>query len=467
MKLYNSLTRTKDDFKTHTPGRVEMYTCGPTVYHYAHIGNLRSYIMEDVLEKYLRWSGYDVNRVMNITDVGHLTSDGDTGDDKMLKGAKREHKTVMEIAKFYTDAFFDDCRRLNIKIPDTVVPATGCISEFIRVISALMDKGYAYEAGGNIYFDTSKLEKYYVFNDFSEEDLAVGVREGVEADGNKRNKTDFVLWFTKSKFEDQELKWESPWGLGYPGWHIECSCISMKNNGEYLDLHCGGIDNAFPHHTNEIAQSEAYLGHSWCGHWFHVHHLNTEGGKMSKSKGEFLTVSLLESRGYDPLVYRFFCLQSHYRKGLMFSWENLDNAAAAYSKLAARIAQTEDSGDIDEKEYSRLKNAFASAMDNDLNTSLALTALYDVLKSSLSGAGKLKLIKDFDSVLSLGLIEAAEKIKTSGGEDIPEEIAALLEERKAARKSKNFALADEIRDKIAEMGYIVEETREGTKVRRK
>ena len=468
MKLYNSLTRSRDEFKTHTPGRVEMYTCGPTVYHYAHIGNLRTYIMEDVLEKYLKWTGYTVNRVMNITDVGHLTSDGDTGDDKMLKGAKREHKTVMEIAKFYTDAFFADCEKLHIRKPDTVVPATGCIGEFIKVISSLIEKGYAYEAGGNIYFDTSKLEKYYIFNDFDEEDLAVGVREGVEVDGNKRSKTDFVLWFTKSKFEDQELKWESPWGLGYPGWHIECSCISMKNNGEYLDLHCGGIDNAFPHHTNEVAQSEAYLGHPWCGSWFHVHHLNTDSGKMSKSKGEFLTVSLLEQKGYDPLAYRFFCLQSHYRKGLMFSWENLDNAAAAYSKLIAKIAQLENSGSIDEAEYSRLRGAFAAAMDNDLNTSLAITALYDVLKSGLSGAGKLKLIADFDEVLSLGLINAAEKLKASksGGEDIPPEVAELLEQRKAARKEKNFALADELRDKIAALGYAVEETREGTKLRK-
>ena len=270
MNIYNTTTHKIEKFVPNEPGKVSMYTCGPTVYHYAHIGNLRSYIMEDVLEKYLRYDGYDVKRVMNITDVGHLTSDGDTGDDKMLKGAKREHKTVMEIAKFYTDAFFEDCKKLNIKRPDVVEPATGCIGDFIKVISALMDKGYAYEAGGNIYFDTSKLKEYYVFHNFNEEDLEVGVREGVEEDTNKRNKADFVLWFTKSKFDDQELKWDSPWGVGYPGWHIECSCISMKHLGERLDIHCGGIDNAFPHHTNEIAQSEAYLGHKWCNYWFHI-----------------------------------------------------------------------------------------------------------------------------------------------------------------------------------------------------
>ena len=294
MYLYNSATHRKEEFKTHTLGHVEMYTCGPTVYHFAHIGNLRSYIMEDVLEKYLRYAGYSVNRVMNITDVGHLTSDADQGEDKMLKGARREHKTVMEIAQYYTDAFFEDCRKLNIKRPDVVQPATGLIDDYIRIITRLLDTGYAYVAGGNVYFDTSKLERYYIFNEHNEEDLAVGVREGVEEDTNKRNRNDFVLWFTKSKFEDQALKWDSPWGVGYPGWHIECSGISMKYNGEYLDLHCGGIDNAFPHHTNEIAQSESYLGHPWCPQWCHVAHLNTEGVKMAKSKGEFLTVSLLE-----------------------------------------------------------------------------------------------------------------------------------------------------------------------------
>ena len=367
MLLYNSLTRTKDEFVPNVPGKVNLYTCGPTVYHFAHIGNLRSYIMEDVLEKYLRYSGYDVKRVMNITDVGHLSSDADTGEDKMLKGAKREHKTVMEIAKFYTDAFFADCKDLNIKTPDVVEPATNCIPEFIAMVEGLLDKGYAYLAGGNVYFDTSKLEKYYVFGDYGEEDLAVGVREGVEADSNKKNKADFVLWFTKSKFEDQELKWDSPWGKGYPGWHIECSAISLKHLGEYMDIHCGGIDNAFPHHTNEIAQSESFLGHKWCNYWFHVHHLNTTGGKMSKSKGEFLTVSLLKEKGYDPLAYRLFCLQSHYRRGLMFSWENLDNAQTAYEKLISRIASLDEVPAVsdDEEMMAQLRSGFRDALDND------------------------------------------------------------------------------------------------------
>ena len=264
MYLYNSLSHKKELFVPNNPDLVKMYTCGPTVYHYAHIGNLRTYIMEDVLEKALRYSGYNVKRVMNITDVGHLASDADTGEDKMLKGAKRENKSVMEIAQYYTDAFFADCDKLNIKRPDVVEPATNCIDEYIHMVSHLLETGKAYFVGGNVYFDTSTLDKYYIFNDHDEEDLATGVREGVEEDTNKRNKNDFVLWFTKSKFEDQALKWDSPWGVGYPGWHIECSCISMKHLGEDLDIHAGGIDNAFPHHTNEIAQSESYLGHKWC-----------------------------------------------------------------------------------------------------------------------------------------------------------------------------------------------------------
>ena len=467
MKLYNSLTRRKDEFQTHTPGHVEMYTCGPTVYHFAHIGNLRSYIMEDVLEKFLCYSGYDVNRVMNITDVGHLASDADTGEDKMLKGAKREHKTVMEIAQYYTDAFFSDCEKLNIKRPDVVQPATGCIDEYIQIVSTLLDKGYAYLAGGNVYFDTSKLDRYYVFNDHDEEDLAVGVRDSVEEDQNKRNKADFVLWFTKSKFEDQALKWDSPWGVGYPGWHIECSGISMKYNGEYLDLHCGGIDNAFPHHTNEIAQSESFLGHPWCPQWFHVHHLNTNSGKMSKSKGEFLTVSLLEEKGYDPLVYRLFCLQSHYRKGLVFSWENLDNAKVTYNKLLKRVAALKpEDGAVDEAVVAEYRQKFLDQVGNDLNTSMGVTALFDVLKTKTNDATRLAILADFDQVLSLDLLKKAEELRkqaaaqakteSAGGYTITGEGDSAIDElvlrRYEAKKAKNWAEADAIRDQLKGMG---------------
>ncbi len=466
LRIYNTLTRKVEQFIPNEEGKVAMYTCGPTVYHFAHIGNLRSYIMEDLLEKTLRYMGYDVKRVMNITDVGHLSSDADTGEDKMLKGAKREHKSVMEIAKFYTDAFFADCADLNIKTPDVVEPATNCISEFIRMIEGLMEKGFAYESGGNIYFDTSKLKEYYVLSNHSEEELLVGVRDDVDEDGNKRNKTDFVLWFTKSKFEDQELKWESPWGLGYPGWHIECSCISVKHLGEYMDIHCGGVDNIFPHHTNEIAQSEAYLGHKWCNYWFHVHHLNDKAGKMSKSKGEFLTVSLLKEKGYDPRVYRLYCLQSHYRKPLEFSFEALDNAGAAFEKLTKRIGSlSKDGGAVEPEKFDAWKARFQAVLCDDLNSSMALTVLYDMLKEDMSDATKYALAEDFDKVLSLDLTTAYAQRQAGNGVDAELEAYVLerIEERKAAKKARDFARADEIRGELLEKGIVLEDTREGVK----
>lgn len=470
MYLYNSLSHKKELFTPNSPELVKMYTCGPTVYHFAHIGNLRTYIMEDVLEKSLRYLGYPVKRVMNITDVGHLSSDADTGEDKMLKGAKREHKTVMEIAQFYTDAFFADCEKLHIKRPDVVQPATGCIAEFITMVEGLINKNFAYISGGNVYFDTSKLDKYYVFGEHNQEDLEVGVREGVEEDPNKHNKNDFVLWFTKSKFEDQALKWDSPWGVGYPGWHIECSGISLKYLGEYLDIHCGGIDNQFPHHTNEIAQSESFLGHKWCNYWFHVHHLNTDSGKMSKSKGEFLTVSLLEEKGYDPMAYRLFCLQSHYRRNLVFTWENLDNAQIAYDKLVAKIAALNSDGELDEDAFKQLQERFVNALNGDLNTSLAITALYDVLKSKTNGKTKLAAIADFDRVLDLNLLSAADSLRKKQDEEervsADPEIDALVSARTQAKKEKNYAEADRIRDELKAKGIEIIDTPQGAKWRK-
>lgn len=462
MILYNTLGNKKMEFVPHTEGKVAMYTCGPTVYHYAHIGNLRTYIMEDVLEKYLRYIGYDVKRVMNITDVGHLSSDADTGEDKMLAGAKREHKTVLEIAKFYTDAFFDDCKKLNIKRPDVVEPATHCIPEFIKMVDTLLKKGYAYEAGGNVYFDTSKLDEYYVFGNQNQDDLAVGVRDDVDEDENKRNKTDFVLWFTKSKFDDQELKWESPWGYGYPGWHIECSAISIKHLGEYLDIHCGGVDNAFPHHTNEIAQSEAYIGHKWCPYWFHVTHLLDARGKMSKSKGGFLTVSLLEEKGYNPVVYRMFCLQSHYRKPLTFSYDNLDNTAKAYNKLVKKISNLNPIGEPNMEEAQPFIDKFKENMDNDLNTSLGITSIYDVLKANISDATKIYLLNDFDKVLSLDLVKAANKLKEEKNSSVDTaKVEELIRKRTEARANKDWATADAIRDELNAMNVVIKDTPDG------
>ena len=426
MKLYNTLTRTKEDFYTNEPGKVKMYTCGPTVYHYAHIGNLRTYIMEDALVRTLDYLCYKVKRVMNITDVGHLTGDSDEGEDKMLKGAKREHKTVMEIARFYTDAFFADCEALNMKRPDVTQPATGCIPEFIKMIEKLLADGYAYISGGNVYFDISKLKKYYVFGEHDADDLE-----------------------------------DSPWGVGYPGWHIECSAISLKYCGEYLDIHCGGVDNAFPHHTNEIAQSEAYIGHRWCNFWFHVLHLNTANGKMSKSKGEFLTLSLLKEKGYDPLEYRFFCLLSHYRKPLMFSYDALDNAATAYRKLRARTSALDKNGDIDAAAAEKYKAAFAEAVGNDINTSLAITAVYDVLKADIGDATKYSLIKDFDRVLALDLTKPL-PVKEQPEEECDPWITGQIALRAAAKKEKNFAEADRIRNELAAMGITLVDTKEGT-----
>lgn len=470
MKLYNTLTKTVSDFVPREAGKVKMYTCGPTVYHYAHIGNLRTYMMEDVLERFLGYEGMQVERVMNITDVGHLTSDADTGEDKMLKGAKREKKTVMQIAEFYKEAFFEDCRRLNIAVPAKIVPATSCIDEFIRVISALIEKGYAYPAGGNIYFDTSRVKDYYALTSHTSDNLKVGVRDDVDEDSNKRNKSDFVLWFTKSKFDDQELKWDSPWGVGYPGWHIECSCISMMNLGEYLDIHCGGVDNIFPHHTNEIAQSEAYLGHPWCSLWFHVHHLNDESGKMSKSKGEFLTVDLLVKKGYDPLAYRYFCLESHYRKPLTFSYDALDNASKAYSRLIRRIASLEEPHEEPDPVFvQRYEDKFRKLVGNDLNTAAGMTLLYDILKEDASCASKLAAIDSLDRVLALSLTAKARALKkedegpaAAGADQESEEIEAAIALRAQAKKEKNYKEADRIRNELANRGIILTDTPSGT-----
>lgn len=458
MKIYNTLTKKIEEFIPRNKENVTMYTCGPTVYHYAHIGNLRTYIMEDILEKSLNYIGYKVNRCMNITDVGHLSSDADTGEDKMLKGAKREHKSVLEIAKYYTDEFKSDCDKLNIKWPDTVIPATTQIDEYIKIIKKLENDGYAYFKGGNVYFDTSKLDNYYVLTNHTEDSLKEAVRNDVEVDENKKNKTDFVLWFTKSKFDSQELKWDSPWGVGYPGWHIECSAISLKYLGKYLDIHCGGVDNIFPHHTNEIAQTESFLGHKWCNFWFHPEHLNDETGKMSKSKGEFLTISLLESKGYNPLSYRLFCLNSHYHKQLVFSYDNLDSAEITYKKLKNKIKNIIlDESIIDKVKVKEYQDKFKSELENDLNTANALTVLYDVIKSDINNNTKLYLIENFDKVLSLDLLK-----KDELDEDLIKFINQKIEERANYKKNKEYDKADLVRKELEEKGIILKDTREGT-----
>ena len=457
MKLYNTLSRKIEEFVPWNKDCVSFYTCGPTVYHYAHIGNMRNYIGHDVLDKTLRYLGYNVKRVMNITDVGHLTSDSDSGDDKMVKSAKEEHKTVMDIARFYTDAFFHDFELLNNRIPDIVSPATANIQEYIKIISKLLDTGYAYRSNGNIYFDTTKLEDYYCLTNHKADEMVVGVRAGVEEDASKQNQNDFVLWFTKSKFDSQELKWDSPWGLGYPGWHIECTGISIKFLGEYLDIHGGGIDNIFPHHTNEIAQSESYLGHKWCKYWFHNEHLNDETGKMSKSHGAILTVSVLKEKGYNPLSFRYMCLLSHYRHQLVFSYESLDGAENAYKKLLNRTKNLKFGENVDQKEYEKWDNEFKKYLEDDLNTANAITVLYDLLKSNLNDDTKYHLISAWDEVLSLDLLK-----KESPKIDNEEYILNKIKERDQAKKEKNYAVADAIREELLTKGIILKDTREGT-----
>lgn len=455
MKIYNTLTRSIEEFKPIEEGKVKMYTCGPTVYHYAHIGNIRNYIGHDILYRTLKYLGYEVTRAMNITDVGHLSGDSDQGEDKMEIAKKREGKTSMEIAKFYTDAFFKDYSKVNCIMPEIVSSATNNIDEYIKIIDKLIKDGYAYQSGGNVYFDVSKLDHYYTLT--NDKELKVGVREGVGEDSNKKNQADFALWFTNSKFENHELLWDSPYGRGYPGWHIECSGISLKYLGERLDIHGGGVDNIFPHHTNEIAQSEAFLGHKWCNYWFHNEHLLDSTGKMSKSNGAILTVSVLEEKGYDPLAFRFMCINSHYRKQLLFTYEALTQASEQLKKLRNKIELLTDNGNLIKDSYDKYRKLFIDEISNDLNTANGLTVLYSLLKDNeVNDHTKLALVKDFDKVLGLDLIkEKSEAVQHYY-------IINKIEERKIAKLNKDYALADDIRNELLKLGVQLIDTKEGT-----
>jgi cysteinyl-tRNA synthetase len=455
MKIYNTLTRSIEEFKPIEEGKVKMYTCGPTVYHYAHIGNIRNYIGHDILYRTLKYLGYEVTRAMNITDVGHLSGDSDQGEDKMEIAKKREGKTSMEIAKFYTDAFFKDYSKVNCIMPEIVSSATNNIDEYIKIIDKLIKDGYAYQSGGNVYFDVSKLDHYYTLT--NDKELKVGVREGVGEDSNKKNQADFALWFTNSKFENHELLWDSPYGRGYPGWHIECSGISLKYLGERLDIHGGGVDNIFPHHTNEIAQSETFLGHKWCNYWFHNEHLLDSTGKMSKSNGAILTVSVLEEKGYDPLAFRFMCINSHYRKQLLFTYEALTQASEQLKKLRNKIELLTDNGDLIKDSYDKYRKLFIDEISNDLNTANGLTVLYSLLKDNeVNDHTKLALVRDFDKVLGLDLIKEKSKAVQH------DYIINKIEERKIAKLNKDYALADDIRNELLKLGVQLIDTKEGT-----
>ncbi|MBU3127792.1 cysteine--tRNA ligase [Clostridium tagluense] len=464
--VYNTLTRNKDEFIPYKEGKVGMYTCGPTVYNYAHIGNLRTYIFEDVLKKSLEYVNYKVKHVMNVTDVGHLQSDGDEGEDKMALGASREHKTVWEIAKFYEDAFFEDCKKLNIKRPTIVCRATDHIQDMIDLIKKLEEKGYTYVSNGNVYFEIDKFEDYTKLANISIDELKAGSR--IEIDPNKKNPLDFVLWFTNSKFSNQIMQWESPWGRGFPGWHLECSAMSIKYIGEYLDIHCGGIDHIAIHHTNEVAQSEGALGHKWVKYWMHAEFLVVDSGKMSKSTGDFLTVAKLEEEGYTPLDYRYFCLQSKYRKQLVFSFESLTDAKKGLKKLKERISSVlisiDENDIVNAEKTSGYKEKFAVCISDDLNIANAFTVLFDVLKDDeLNNKEKAILVEDFDKVFSLDLM-TTQDVDSNVDEEL---INKLIIERAQARASKNWARADEIRNEFITMNIELLDTKEGTTWKKK
>ena len=456
MKIYNTLTKKQEEFIPHQENIVNLYTCGPTVYSYAHIGNLRTYIFEDILEKSLKFLGYDVRRVMNITDIGHLENDSDTGEDKMQRAALKEHKKVSEIADFYTNKFVEDCESLNIKIPKIFEKASENIPFTIKMIEKIIENGYGYVSNNNVYFDVKKFSSYYELPG-NRNNQQVGVRETVDYDSNKKNQEDFALWFTDSKFKNQEMKWDSPWGYGYPGWHIECSGLAIKNLGEYLDIHCGGVDNIFPHHTNEIAQSEAYLGHKWCNYFMHGEHLNLKNAKMSKSLGNVITVDTLKEDNIDPLAYRLTCLQSHYRSQLVLDLKEIKKNVNLLNRLRNKIKKLEDKEYVSENVIKEYLDQFKDAINNDLNTSLMLKTMYDVLKSNISDSNKIYLLKEFDKVLSLDLFKEEEIDK-----ELVKYIEEKIEERNKAKIEKNYQLADEIREELKEKNIILKDTKEKT-----
>ncbi len=464
VQLYNTMSRKVEEFVPLNDDLVRMYGCGPTVYNYAHIGNLRTYIFEDTLKRMLIHAGFKVKHVMNITDVGHLTGDGDDGEDKMAKSARESGKSVWDIAKFYTDAFFRDYDSLNIIRPDVVCPATSHIPQMIELIQRLEKGGHTYIAGGNVYFSIDTLPDYGKLARLKLDELQSGAR--IDVDSNKKNPKDFVLWFTNSKFGEQAMMWDSPWGRGYPGWHIECSAMSMYYLGEQFDIHCGGIDAIPVHHTNEIAQSEAATGKKWVNYWMHGEFLLTEKGKMSKSSGEFLTLSLLQSKGFDALDYRYFCLGAHYRTQLQFSMEGLTGARTARLGLNERVVSlgTEEAKQVGKKAQHYM-DTFDSYVCDDLSMSRALSVLWGVLKDNdVPDPEKLKVVRYMDEVFGLALDKVR---KQNSDEEIPQELKELLEARTEAKKNKDWATADKIRDLLAQKGFTVKDTAQGPELVKK
>jgi len=465
ISVFNTMSRSVEPFESISKDSVRMYCCGPTVYNFAHIGNLRTYIFEDILRRTLEAAGYKVNHVMNITDVGHLTSDADEGEDKMLKSSKETGRDVYEIARFYTEAFFKDIDNLHIKRPSVSCRATDHIGSMIALIKRLEDGGHTYMAGGNVYFSIDTFPDYGKLARLNLDELRSGAR--IDVDTNKRNPKDFVLWFTNSKFENQAMVWDSPWGKGYPGWHIECSAMSMEYLGETFDIHCGGIDHIPVHHTNEIAQSEAATGKPWVKYWIHGEFLLSDAGKMSKSKGEFLTLPLLQEKGFDPMDYRYFCLGGHYRSQLQFSWQSMESARNARKTLFEKVAMLKAEVSGPALELSGPEQGYADRffehLGYDLNAPRGLADMWSLIKdNSVSAAAKLACLYRMDTILGFNLSSIV--VESVGTLSIPAGIQALVDERIKAKKEKNYSRADELRAIVERNGYVLKDTVDGTTI---
>ncbi|HSD98122.1 MAG TPA: cysteine--tRNA ligase [Patescibacteria group bacterium] len=461
MKIYNTLSRSIEEFIPQNPPQVSMYSCGPTVYDYQHIGHMRRYVGDDVLIRVLQSNGYTVHHVMNITDVGHLVSDSDTGEDKMEKGSKKFGKSVWEVAKMFENQFKDSCRLLNIVLPhgDNLMHATDYIKEQIELVETLEEKGYTYKLEDGIYFDTSKFPDYFKLSRQNPEELKKGAR--VEFIEGKKNAADFALWKFSPKGEKRQMEWDSPWGIGFPGWHIECSAMSMKALGRTLDIHTGGIDHIAIHHTNEIAQSECATGVQFVRYWVHHNFLVVNGTKMSKSLGNFYTVEDVKAKGYDPLSLRYLYLQTHYRQEMNFTWEALEGAQKAYKKLVEEIASW-DAPAVGCAEY---EERFMTAVNDDMNMSKALSIVWELVKSDYPTSAKAESMKRFDEILGLQLFEKAKEKEKAV--EVPEEVQKLLAERETFRKSEDWVASDELRKKIESLGFAVADSKEGSKVVRK
>lgn len=483
VRIYNTLSRSVQDFKSQEPLKVSIYSCGPTVYDYQHIGHMRRYVGDDILIRTLRANDYDVHHVMNITDVGHLVSDSDTGEDKMEKGAKKFGKSVWEIAKMFEQQFKDSCSALGITLPKDLMHATDYIKEQIELIKVLEEKGYTYKLDDGIYYDTSKFPTYFDLSGQNPDELKKGAR--VDFIEGKKNAADFALWkFSNPSTPDVErldtsgvltprrqMEWKSPWGVGFPGWHIECSAMSMKALGKTLDIHTGGIDHISIHHSNEIAQSEAATGKKFVNYWVHHNFLVVEGQKMSKSLGNFFTVQDVVDKGYDPLALRYLYLQTHYRQEMNFTWESLDAAQTAYKKLINVITNEVKQSHKDNKSEigcAEYEQRFLDALNDDLNTSVALAVMWELVKSDYPASAKLASLKKFDSMLGLQLFEKAKELDSGQASmTIPENVQKLLNERDVVRKAGDFAASDELRKKIEDLEFTVMDNKEGSTVIKK